>query len=202
VLESGLHAPEAAAGEDGGGEAGPRLRGRLAFAAAEREQDGRKKKSLHVVFDAARSKPFPRHDRIEDMSLEQNKSMVRRLVDEAQTQGQFDVVDELMADDFVDHSPLPGLPPTREGVKMLFAGLRAAFPDLHVTISEQIAEDERVATRKTFRGTHRGDFLGVPASGRPVEFEVIDILTFERGKITEHRVVLDQLGLLRQLGAM
>ena len=136
------------------------------------------------------------------MSVEQNKAIVRRLVDEAQTQGRLDVVDELIAADFVDHSPFPGVPPTREGVKMLFAGLRAAFPDLRVTIAEQIAEDERVATRKTFRGTHRGDFLGVPASGRPVEFEVIDILTFESGKITEHRVVLDQLGLLRQLGAM
>jgi steroid delta-isomerase-like uncharacterized protein len=85
---------------------------------------------------------------------------------------------------------------------VLFAGLRVAFPDLRIAISEQIAEDDRVATRKTFRGTHNGDFLGVPASGRPVEFEVIDILTFERGKITEHRVILDQLGLLKQLGAM
>jgi steroid delta-isomerase-like uncharacterized protein len=136
------------------------------------------------------------------MSLEDYKSKVRRLVDEAQSAGQLGVVDELLADDFVDHTPLPGLPPTREGVKMLFAGLRAAFPDLHVTISEQIAEDTRVATRKTFRGTHHGDFLGVPASGRPVEFEVIDILTFENDKISEHRVILDQLGLLKQLGAM
>jgi steroid delta-isomerase-like uncharacterized protein len=136
------------------------------------------------------------------MSIEHHKTKVRRLVDEAESGGRLDVVDELLAEDFVDHTPLPGIPPTREGVKMLFAGLRAAFPDLHVTISEQIAEDDRVATRKTFRGTHQGDFLGVPASGRPVEFEVIDILTFENGKISEHRVVVDQLGLLRQLGAM
>jgi steroid delta-isomerase-like uncharacterized protein len=136
------------------------------------------------------------------MSLAENKSLVRRLVDEAQVGGRLETVDELLAEQFVDHSPLPGLPPTREGVKMLFAGLRAAFPDLRIAISEQIAEDDRVATRKTFRGTHNGDFLGVPASGRPVEFEVIDILTFESGKITEHRVILDQLGLLKQLGAM
>jgi steroid delta-isomerase-like uncharacterized protein len=153
-------------------------------------------------FDAARAKPFPGETRREDMSLEENKLKIRRLVDEAQSAGQLEVVDELFADDFVDHTPLPGLPPTREGIKMLFAGLRAAFPDLHVTISEQIAEDHRVATRKTFRGTHQADFLGVPASGRPVEFEVIDILTFENDKIHEHRVVLDQLGLLKQLGAM
>ncbi|HKR65411.1 MAG TPA: ester cyclase [Thermoanaerobaculia bacterium] len=94
---------------------------------------------------------------------------------------------------------------TAQGVRKdmsLEENLRAAFPDLRVTISEQLAEDDRVATRKTFRGTHNGDFMGLPASGRPVEFEVIDILTFERGKISEHRVVLDQLGLMRQLGAM
>ncbi len=156
----------------------------------------------HSSFDAAGAKPFPDDDRNEDMSLEEHKSKVRRLVEEAQSNGRLEVVDELFAEDFVDHSPLPGLPATREGVKMLFAGLRSAFPDLHVTIAEQIAEDNRVATRKTFRGTHRGDFLGVPASGRPVEFEVIDILTFEKEKISEHRVVLDQLGLLKQLGAM
>lgn len=136
------------------------------------------------------------------MSTEHHKTKVRRLIDEAQSGGRLEVVDELLAADFVDHTPFPGIPPTREGVKMLFAGLRAAFPDLHVTISEQIAEDDRVATRKTFRGTHQGDFLGVSASGRPVEFEVIDILTFESDRISEHRVVLDQLGLLRQLGAM
>ena len=136
------------------------------------------------------------------MSVEQNKSLVRRLIGEAQENGRLDVVDELLAEDFVDHSPLPGVPPTREGVKMLFAGLRAAFPDLRVTISEQIGENDRVATRKTFRGTHQGDFLGVPPSGRPVEFEVIDILTIEGGRIREHRLVIDQLGLLKQLGAM
>jgi len=148
------------------------------------------------------TKPFPEDDRKESMSTEHHKTKVRRLIDEAQSGGRLEVVDELLAEDFVDHTPFPGIPPTREGVKMLFAGLRAAFPDLHVTISEQIAEDHRVATRKTFRGTHQGDFLGVPASGRPVEFEVIDILTFESERISEHRVVLDQLGLLRQLGAM
>jgi steroid delta-isomerase-like uncharacterized protein len=136
------------------------------------------------------------------MSLEQNKSLVRRLVGEAQESGHLEVVDELLAEDFVDHSPMPGVPPTRDGVKMLFAGLRLAFPDLRVTISEQIAENDRVATRKTFRGTHDGDFLGIPPSGRPVEFEVIDILTIEGGLIREHRLVIDQLGLMKQLGAI
>jgi len=129
-----------------------------------------------------------------------NKALVLRLIEEAQVRGNLAAVDEILADDFIDHSPFPGVPPTRDGVKMLFAGLRAAFPDLRVEVGEQIAEGEKVATRKTFRGTHRGDFMGIPATDRPVSFEVIDILTCRVGRITEHRVVFDQLGLLKQLG--
>ena len=131
-----------------------------------------------------------------------NKRIVRRLIEEAQEGGNLAVIDELMAEDFVDHTPLPGLPPTRDGVSMLFAGMRQAFPDLRVTIEEQIADGEKVATRKTFAGTHRGPFLGIAATGNPIRFEVIDILTVRGGKIREHRVVADQLTLMQQLGAL
>jgi steroid delta-isomerase-like uncharacterized protein len=127
---------------------------------------------------------------------------VRRLVKEAQEGGNLDVIDELMAEDFVDHTPLPGLPPTRDGVRMLFAGLRVAFPDLRVTIHEQIADGEKVVTRKTFSGTHGGPFMGVPATGNPVSFDAIDILTFRDGLMREHRVVVDQLTLMQQIGAL
>jgi steroid delta-isomerase-like uncharacterized protein len=130
---------------------------------------------------------------------ETNKALVLRLIDEAQSNGKLEVVDELLADDFVDHTPLPGVPPTRDGVKMLFGYLRSAFPDLQVHVQEQIAEGEKVATRKVFEGTHRGEFLGVPPTERTISFEVIDILTFRGGKIAEHRVILDQAALQRQL---
>lgn len=136
------------------------------------------------------------------MSLDQNKQIVRRLVDEAQNAGHLDVVDELLSEDFVDHSPLEGLPGNREGVRILFGALRQAFPDLRVEISEQIAEDDRVVTRKTFRGTHDGPFLGLPATGSSVRFEVIDILTIRDRRICEHRLVLDKLSLMQQLGAI
>jgi ketosteroid isomerase-like protein len=135
------------------------------------------------------------------VELQENKTLVRRIVDEAQVQGKLDVIDDIFADDFVDHTPLPGLPPTREGIRILFGLLRGAFPDLRVVISEQIAEDDRVVTRKTFHGTHGGEFLGFAPTGNPVSFEVVDILTIRGKRITEHRVVFDQLGLLRQLGA-
>ncbi|MGN6186467.1 MAG: ester cyclase [Thermoanaerobaculia bacterium] len=134
-------------------------------------------------------------------ALEVKKAAVRRLVEEAQTKGNLDVVDELLADDFVDHTPFPGVPPTRDGVKWLFGYLRSVFPDLHVSIHEQIAEEEKVVTRKVFEGTHRGEFMGIAATERPVSFEVIDILTFHNGRISEHRVVFDQLGIRQQLTA-
>ena len=133
------------------------------------------------------------------MSAEANKAAVRRLVDEAQSRGDLSVVDELFAEDFVDHSPFPGVPATREGVKMLFGYLRSVFPDLRVRIDEQVADEGKVVTRKTFAGTHQGEFMGAAATGRPVSFEVIDILTFRDGKIAEHRVVFDQLSLRQQL---
>jgi steroid delta-isomerase-like uncharacterized protein len=133
------------------------------------------------------------------MNAESNKLLVRRLIDEAQSNGNLAVVDELLADDFVDHSPFPGLPPTRDGVKTLFGYLRSAFPDLHVRIDEQVADSEKVVTRKTFIGTHGGEFMGVPSSGRPVSFEVIDIMTLHEGKICEHRVVFDSQAIRSQL---
>jgi steroid delta-isomerase-like uncharacterized protein len=83
---------------------------------------------------------------------------------------------------------------------MLFGYLRSAFPDLRVRIDEQVAEDRKVVTRKTFEGTHRGEFMGVPPTGRPIAWEVIDILTLKDGRISEHRVIFDQLSLRQQLG--
>ena len=133
------------------------------------------------------------------MSVQINKDLVRRLVDEAQSAGQLDVVDELLGEDFVDYTPFPGVPPTRDGVKMLFGYLRQVFPDLRVRIDEQIGEGEKVMTRKTFAGTHGAEFMGVPATGRPVSFEVIDILTVREERIVEHRVVFDRLAILQQL---
>jgi steroid delta-isomerase-like uncharacterized protein len=133
---------------------------------------------------------------------EENKALVRRFGAEAQIGGNIEVVDELLAEDFVDHSAFPGFPPNREGVKQLFAALHAAFGDLHATIHQQVAEGGKVATRKTLHGVHRGEFMGVAPTGKHVAFDVTDILYVEGGKITDHWNVVDQLGLMRQLGAV
>ena len=136
------------------------------------------------------------------MSAERNKAIVCRMVEELQSGHNLDVVDELFAVDFVDHSVPPGLPPSREGVKMQFAMFFVAFPDLRVVIHDQVAEGDRVVTRKTFHGTHQGDLFGIPPTDRSVAFDVIDILCVQDGKIVDHWNVVDQLGLMRQIGVI
>ena len=136
------------------------------------------------------------------MPVEENRSIVRRFVDEAQSRGNIEVVDEYLSADFIDHSALPGFPPTREGVKQLFSAFRAAFPDFRAVIHDQVAEGDKVVTRKAFHGTPQGEFLGIPPTGRQVTIEVIDILRVTDGKIREHWNVVDQLGLMRQLGVV
>ena len=136
------------------------------------------------------------------MSVETNKAIIRRMVEQLQSGHNLDVVDALFAADFVDHSVPPGLPRSREGVKMQFAIFFSAFPDLHVVIHDQVAEGDRVVTRKTFHGMHQGDLMGIPPTGRSVAFDVIDILRVQDGKITDHWNVVDQLGLMQQIGAI
>jgi steroid delta-isomerase-like uncharacterized protein len=132
----------------------------------------------------------------------ENKEILRRFVEEFQGRGDEAVADRILADDFVDHSPFPGVSPDRQGVKRLFGALRAAFPDLRAEIHDQLAERDRVATRKTFHGTHRGEFLGIAPTGQPVSFDVIDFVRVKNGRIAEHWSVVDVMGLMQQLGAL
>ncbi len=131
------------------------------------------------------------------MSTEENKRTVRAFVAEAQCRGNLGAIDAYLAPDFVDHSPAPGLPGNRDGVRALFSALWAAFPDLQATIHDQVAEGDKVATRKTLSGTHDGPFLGLPPTGKRVSFDVIDILRLADGKVLERWCVVDQLALLR-----
>jgi steroid delta-isomerase-like uncharacterized protein len=134
------------------------------------------------------------------MSAEKNLTLVRRFVEEFQTRHHLAAVDEYLSPDFVNHSAPPGLPPTREGVKMQFTLFFSALPDLHAIIHDQVADEHKVVTRKTLRGTHRGELMGLPPTGKVVDIEVIDILALKDDKITEHWNLVDQLGLMQQLG--
>jgi steroid delta-isomerase-like uncharacterized protein len=134
--------------------------------------------------------------------LDANKALIHRFVEEVQNQHQVDAIDKFLAPSFVNHDPLPGLPGTVEGAKQFHRMLFAAFPDLHMIVHDQAAEGDKVWTRKTATGTHRGEFLGISASGKSIAWKIIDIMTIQHGKITEHWVVADVLGLMQQLGAV
>jgi steroid delta-isomerase-like uncharacterized protein len=133
---------------------------------------------------------------------EKNVALQRRFVEEYQTGRDESVADEILAEDFVNHAEVPGLPTDREGVKILFRAFWTAFPDFRMEIHDMFGAGDRVATRKTFRGTHDGEFTGIPPTGRMVGVDIIDIVRYEDGKLAEHWNVVDQLGLMRQLGVV
>lgn len=119
--------------------------------------------------------------------LKQNKAVVVRFNREVIEQGSEDAFRELVAPDFVNRTAAPGMPNGPEGMLHTFNRvLRPALPDLTVTIHEQIAEGDKVTTRKTISGTQRGPLLGVEATNQRIQIEVIDIVRVENGRYQEH----------------
>jgi steroid delta-isomerase-like uncharacterized protein len=137
------------------------------------------------------------------MSIEQNKAVFRQIVEEIFNQGNISLFDELVAPDFIEHEELPpGIPVGREGAKVLFTQLRSAFPDFKAEIEDLIAEGDRVVVRMQWTGTHEGEFMGIPPTGRSISIEVIDIVRFESGKFVEHWGIMDNMGMMQQLGVV
>jgi steroid delta-isomerase-like uncharacterized protein len=134
------------------------------------------------------------------MGTQENKAVASRFLEEVINKGNLSVVEESTGPNFVDHQAPPGAPPTAAGLKAWITSFRAAFPDLHYTIEDSIAEGDRVVQRTTARGTMKGDFMGMPASGKSATWSEIHIIRFENGKSIEHWAVVDQLGMLAQLG--
>jgi steroid delta-isomerase-like uncharacterized protein len=135
------------------------------------------------------------------MSVEQNKALARRLVEEVINQGNIGVVDELLNPDFVEHEELPpGIPSGREAPKALFTMLRTGFPDIKATIEHLIAEGDQVVLHMTWRGTHQGEFMGIPPTGNSISINVIDIMRVAEGKFVEHWGVIDSMAMMQQLG--
>lgn len=133
---------------------------------------------------------------------EQNKALIKRFVVEYQTNHDEAALYEIVAEQVVDHSALPGLPAGRAGVKALFDAFFTAFEEFSAQIHDQVAENDMVVTRKSFRGRHIDDFMGIPATGKNVKIDVIDIVRVAAGQIVEHWNIVDQLGLMRQLGVL
>jgi steroid delta-isomerase-like uncharacterized protein len=132
---------------------------------------------------------------------EENKALDRRIF-EAVSNKNLAALDELMAPDMVDHELPPGLPPGRDGTKAFLGMFISAFPDIKVTIEDQIAEGDKVVTRWTATGTHTGELMGIPATGKQVTMMGIDITRFSGGKNVEHWGQFDQMGMMQQLGVV
>jgi steroid delta-isomerase-like uncharacterized protein len=134
------------------------------------------------------------------MSADRIDSLIRRIFDNAFNQGRLAVVDELVARASITHTSAWGMPAHREGLKRLIATLRSAFPDLHCTVEDEIRAGDKVAARWTMRGTHTGLFLGNRPTNRPIVVQGMIFACTEHGQIAEGWLLLDQMGILQQLG--
>jgi steroid delta-isomerase-like uncharacterized protein len=131
-----------------------------------------------------------------------NKEVIRAFIEEVINEGRFERMTDLVKEDFIEIDPLPGQQQGREGLKAVLMQMRSAFPDIHWVVLEMISEDDKVVTRFTWSGTHRDQFLGIPATGKPVVVKGIVIDRLEAGKMAHSRILMDTLGLMQQLGIL
>jgi len=136
------------------------------------------------------------------MSAAGQKALVRRFLEEGMQPGDLAVFDELLAPDVLDHAAPPGIPLNREGWKQNRAIFTVGFPDLTITIEDLLEDGDKVIVRLVFRGTHLGEFFGIPPTGKAVIVTHIHIFRVANGRIVEHWGNADDLGMLRQLGVL
>jgi steroid delta-isomerase-like uncharacterized protein len=133
---------------------------------------------------------------------EENKALARRLFEEIWNKGKMDVADEIYDDRYVTHGHGVELPSGPAGFKQLVSIFRKAFPDIHFTIEDQIAEGDKVVTRWKNHGTHKGDLMGIPATGKEVVITGISIIHVVSGKIFEGWNNWDRMGMMQQIGGV
>jgi steroid delta-isomerase-like uncharacterized protein len=130
------------------------------------------------------------------------KAVVRRNTEEVQGKGDYEVFEQLFAQNFVDHTPQPGRTADRDGARKLYQVLRSAFPDFHAVIHWQAVDGDLVTTFKTYHGTHRGEFFGIAPTGKSIQFETVDAMRVQNGQITDHWGVANLFSLMAQLGGL
>jgi steroid delta-isomerase-like uncharacterized protein len=136
------------------------------------------------------------------MSTEENKALIRRLIEEFINQGNTAVATELVAEDHVALEPSPGHQPGRAGLLTTIARMRTAFPDLQYTIEDMVAEGDKVAVYFVWRGTHQGEFLGIPPTGKRVAVPCMGFDYCVAGQCKKSRILMDTMSLMRQLGVV
>lgn len=130
------------------------------------------------------------------------KELARKYPEQAVNEGDLGVIDEVFADDYVSHSSGFSEPLDREGLKEFTTMARTAFSDLEMTVEDVIVEDDKVVRRDRITGTHDGEFMGIPPTGKEVDVESIEIFRFDDGQFTEARGLMDMMGLMQQLGVV
>ena len=136
------------------------------------------------------------------MPTEENKALASRWMDEVWCKGNLDAVDELIATNFVFNWAPPGVTSDRDGYKQTVTMQFTAFPDLHCTIDDLVAEGDKVVIRWTGNSTHKGEFMGIAPTGKKMKMTGISIIRIVGGKIVEEWTEMDQLGIMQQLGVI
>jgi len=129
------------------------------------------------------------------------KVLMRRFYDGVNA-GDFNVIDELVADDVVEHEEFPGIEPNKDGVRQFFNLFRSAFPDLRMDPHEILVDGDMVCARITVTGTHQGEFMGIPPTGRRFEVGGFDLVRIRDGQAVEHWGLTDNMTMMQQLGAV
>ncbi len=129
-------------------------------------------------------------------------AIARRMNDEVFTHGKLEVIDELVADDFVEHQAMPDMPPGKDGLRAFAEMFRAAFPDLKVETLATGVDGDEVWMHSLMTGTHEGELMGIPATGKQVSVAMFDRIKFRDGKAVEHWGVSDDMGMMTQLGVV
>jgi steroid delta-isomerase-like uncharacterized protein len=129
-------------------------------------------------------------------------ALIRRVNDEVISQGKVELIDELLAEDFVEHQAMPGMPSGREALKAFTEMFRSAFPDLEVETLSTAVDGDEVWAHSRMTGTHQGEFNGIPATGKKISVEMMDRVRTRDGKGVEHWGVSDDLGMMTQLGVV
>lgn len=131
-----------------------------------------------------------------------NAAIVRGFVDEVITKGNIEAAGKYFWEDMVEQVPMPGQGPGVSGLQDAIRAMRTGFPDIMFTIVEQIVEGDKVASRFEWTGTHKGEFLGIPATGKAVRVWGIVIDRLEDGRIKDTRILMDAAGMMGQLGVL
>lgn len=135
--------------------------------------------------------------------MSEGTGLLRRFYEEVLAGGNLALIDEFVLEDMKDHEdPMPGQPQGKDGVKFYINAIRTAFPDLTVTLDPALADGDLEASRAVLSGTHKGEFLGIPASGKSVQFSSTDIIRIQDGMVAEHWGSSDTLSLMQQIGAV